>query len=219
MKFSCDQQKLSKALNIVSRAVTSRTTMPVLKGILLEVREGKLTMSASDLDISIQNTIDVDSPEDGSVIVMAKLFGDIIRKLPSTDVKVICDDEYNVTVKCMNSNFKIMGMSADEFPSINTLEEESRFAEFDKDVLRSMIEKTSFAASIDESRGIITGVLIEIENDQINMVAIDGYRMAINRKNKVNPQQKKIIVSARTLTDIGRILGETDSSEDRKSVV
>ena len=125
MKFSCDQQKLSKALNIVSRAVTSRTTMPVLKGILLEVREGKLTMSASDLDISIQNTIDVDSPEDGSVIVMAKLFGDIIRKLPSTDVKVICDDEYNVTVKCMNSNFKIMGMSADEFPSINTLEEES----------------------------------------------------------------------------------------------
>ena len=74
MKFSCDQQKLSKALNIVSRAVTSRTTMPVLKGILLEVREGKLTMSASDLDISIQNTIDVDSPEDGSVIVMAKLF-------------------------------------------------------------------------------------------------------------------------------------------------
>ncbi|OLR56068.1 DNA polymerase III subunit beta [Hornefia porci] len=213
MKFSCDQQKLSKALNIVSRAVTSRTTMPVLKGILLEVRDGKLTMSASDLDVSIQNTIDVDSPEDGSVIVMAKLFGDIIRKLPSTEVNVVCDDEYNVTVKCMNSNFKIMGMSTDEFPSINTLEEESRFAEFDKDVLRSMIEKTAFAASVDESRGVITGVLIEMENDQVNMVAIDGYRMAINRRNKVNPQQKKIIVSARTLTDIGRILGETDSSE------
>ena len=213
MKFSCDQQKLSKALNIVSKAVTSRTTMPVLKGILLEVRDGKLTMSASDLDVSIQNTIDVDSPEDGSVIVMAKLFGDIIRKLPSTEVNVVCDDEYNVTVKCMNSNFKIMGMSTDEFPSINTMEEESRFAEFDKDVLRSMIEKTAFAASIDESRGVITGVLIEMETDQVNMVAIDGYRMAINRRNKVNPQQKKIIVSARTLTDIGRILGETDSSE------
>ena len=93
MKFRCQQQKLSKALNIVSRAVTSRTTIPVLKGILLEVNDGKLTMSASDLDIAIKNTIDVEVVEEGSVVITAKLFGDIIRKLPSSEIEIKSDEK------------------------------------------------------------------------------------------------------------------------------
>lgn len=215
MKFSCEQSKLAKALNIVSKAVTSRTTVPILKGIMMELSaDGTLTMSASDLDISIQNTIDVEVEEPGSVIVMAKLFGDIIRKLPSREIVIESDDDYNVTVSCMNSEFKIMGMSTDEFPNINKMEENMEPIEFNKKQLREMIDKTAFAASIDESRGIITGVLIELEEDQMNMVAIDGYRMSITRRAKVSTAPRKIIISAKILSEISRILGDIDSEEE-----
>jgi DNA polymerase-3 subunit beta len=215
MKFSCEQQKLTKALNVVSKAVTSRTTIPILKGIMLEVTsDGKLTMSASDLDISIQNTIDIDVQEAGAVIVMAKLFGDIIRKLPSTEINIESDEDNNVTIKCQNSEFKIVGMSTDEFPSVNMVSESSDSIRFNKSELKKMIDKTSFAASVDEARGVITGVLIEFDADQINMVAIDGYRMAITRKPMVNTTQKHVIISAKILNEIGRILGDIDSEEE-----
>ena len=215
MKFSCEQQKLTKALNVVSKAVTSRTTIPILKGIMLEVTpEGKLTMSASDLDISIQDTIDVDVKESGAIIVMAKLFGDIIRKLPSTEIFLESDEDNNVTIKCMNSEFKIVGMSTDEFPSVNMVSDNNDSIVFDKSEIKKMIDKTSFAASVDESRGVITGVLIEFGADQISMVAIDGYRMAITRKPMVNPEPKHVIISAKILNEIGRILGDIDSDEE-----
>ena len=215
MKFSCEQQKLAKALNVVSKAVTSRTTIPILKGIMLEVSsDGNLVMSASDLDISIQDTIGVNNAEAGSVIVMAKLFGDIIRKLPNTDIDISCDEENNVIIQCMNSEFKIVGMSTDEFPNVNKINEDNNFINFNKSMFRSMIDKTSFAASIDESRGVITGVLIELDSDEINMVAIDGYRMAIMRKAMVNTNQQRIIISAKILNEISRILGDIESDDE-----
>lgn len=215
MKFSCEQQKLTKALNVVSKAVTSRSTIPILKGIMLEVTsEGKLTMSASDLDISIQDTIDVDATESGAIIVMAKLFGDIIRKLPSVEINIESDEENNVTIKCMNSEFKIIGMSTDEFPNVNMVSEETETIDFNKAELRRMIDKTSFAASNDESRGVITGVLMEFTPDQLNMVAIDGYRMAINRKAKVTTDPRNVIISAKIINEISRIIGEIDSDEE-----
>ena len=115
MKFKCNQSVLTKALNIVSKAVTSRTTIPILKGILLEVsEEGFLKMSSSDLDITIEETIEVEDAAAGSIVVQSKLFGDIIRKLPNADVTVTLEDS-NVNIKCMNSQFSIIGLSADEF--------------------------------------------------------------------------------------------------------
>lgn len=215
MKFSCEQQKLAKALNVVSKAVTSRTTIPILKGIMLEVSsDGKLIMSASDLDISIQDTIEVNDAEEGSVIVMAKLFGDIIRKLPNTDINIACDEDNNVVINCMNSEFKIVGMSTDEFPNVNIISEETTSINFNKSTFKKMIDKTAFAASVDESRGVITGVLVELEADQINMVAIDGYRMAITRNAMINTSQQKMIISAKILSEISRILGDIDSDEE-----
>ena len=110
MKFTCNQSVLTKALNIVSKAVTSRTTIPILKGILLEVsNNGTLKMSASDLDITIEETIEVENAESGSIVVQSKLFGDIIRKLPNADVSVE-QEEGNVIIKCMNSQFSIIGL-------------------------------------------------------------------------------------------------------------
>ena len=120
MKFICQQQNLIKILNIVSKAVSVRTTMPVLKGILLKAENGRLTMSASDLDLSIEDSTDAEISEPGSVIVMARLFSDIVRKLPGEEVQIETEGDNNVLIKSMNSEFKIIGMPADEFPVINT---------------------------------------------------------------------------------------------------
>ncbi|MCI8609962.1 MAG: DNA polymerase III subunit beta [Firmicutes bacterium] len=211
MKFSCEQQALSKALNIVSKAVTSRTTIPILKGILLKVSEdGKLTMSASDLDLSIEKTLKVENYQPGEIVVYAKLFGDIIRKLPNAMVTMELIDE-EVKINCANSEFHIIGLPADEFPTINMPEDTSDLILFDKDILKDMIRKTSFAASIDEARGVITGVLVEMQEKSLNMIALDGFRMAISREEMLNKERESIVIPAKILGEISKIIGEADT--------
>ncbi|WP_027399621.1 DNA polymerase III subunit beta [Anaerovorax odorimutans] len=212
MKFTCDQQILSKALNTVSKAVTSKTTIPILKGILLEAKNNQLTLSASDLDISIDKKINITVEEEGATVVSAKLFSDIIRKLPSGDVEIIKEND-NINIKCNASKFVIVGQPADEFPNIGEINTENKIY-FEKDILKEMIKKTSFSASIDESKGIITGVLIEIEEDSLNMIALDGFRMAITREMVKNNESKKIIISARILNEINKIISETEEENE-----
>ena len=214
MKFRCNQYNLTKALNIVSKAVTTRTTIPILKGILLDVSDdGILKMSASDLDITIEATIEVEDYEPGSVVVQSKLFGDIIRKLPSSEINVESFGD-NITIKCMNSEFSIVCSSGDEFPSIKNMDEDSENLCFDKVILKEMIRKTSFAASIDESKGVITGLLIEMTNDELIMVGIDGYRMAVTREAMINLDEKKVIISAKLMNEINKIMSDASENED-----
>lgn len=214
MKFICNQQSLAKALNIVSKAVTTRTTIPILRGILLEVTpDNKLKMSASDLDITIEETIDILDGESGSIVVQSRLFGDIVRKLPNAPVTVSMEDE-KVRIRCMNSDFNIIGLSPEEFPNIVNEGQGDKFITFNKDILRNMIRKTSFAASIDESKGVITGILIELENNQINLVAIDGYRMAVTREVMITEDEHKVIISAKIMDEINKILSEVDDDEE-----
>jgi len=213
MKFSCNQQTLSKALNTVSKAVTSRTTIPILKGIRLEVDENILKLSASDLDLSIETKMEVNSDETGSVVVSAKLFSDIIRKLPNEDIQIEEMEDNSIVIKCLASEFTIVGQPADEFPNIGEIKEEKKLA-IDKDILRDMIKKTSFSASIDESKGIIVGVMIEMEENSLNMVALDGFRMAITRKAMKNEEKRKIIISARILNEINKIMIENEENQD-----
>ena len=215
MKFSCNQQTLTKALNIVSKAVTIRTTIPILKGILLNVDDnGILTMSASDLDLSIEKKIKVDNNTSGSIVVLSKLFGDIIRKLPDETI-TIEENDGKVNIKCSNSEFNIIGLSADEFPNINPNEENEEKILFNKELLKDMIKKTAFSASIDENKGVITGVLIEMEENSLNMIAVDGFRMAITKEAMKNKEREDIIISAKILNEISRIISESeDSNED-----
>ncbi len=219
MKFICNQQSLAKALNIVSKAVTARTTIPILKGILLEVTaDNKLKMSASDLDITIEETIDILDGSSGSVVVQSKLFGDIIRKLPNAPVSVALEDG-NLKIKCLNSNFNIVGLSPDEFPNIVNVEDNQKSITFNKNILKEMIRKTSFAASIDESKGVITGILIELENNQLSLIAIDGYRMAITREAMITQEDNKVIISAKIMNEINKILSEVDDEEENVKLI
>ena len=213
MRFSCSQNTLVKTLNIVSKAVTSRTTIPILKGILIKVdEEGFITMSASDLDISIEDKFEVVDYEPGEIVVQAKLFGDIIRKLPA-DIVYIEENNGNLDIKCASSEFSIIGNPSDEFPNINLVDISDKIS-FDREILKEMIRKTTFAASVDESRGVITGVLLEMKEDSLNMVALDGFRMAISREKMTNGEEQNIVIPARTLNEVAKIISESEGDSE-----
>lgn len=213
MKFTVSQQLLNKTLNTVSKAVTNRTTIPVLKGILLDASGSQVRLAASDLDFSIEKKIEASVSEEGSLVLPARLFCDIIRKLPNADVEIEEKENNTVAVRCLSSEFTIVGMSAEDFPGMGEINEQDRIC-FNKTMFRDLIKKTSFAASIDESRGVITGVLIEMEKDSLSMVALDGFRMAIARETVKNESDKKIIISSRILNEINKIITDSDDEED-----
>ena len=219
MKFSCNQQILSKALNTVSKAVTSRTTIPILKGILLEATaDGHLKLAASDLDLSIEKTIAVSVVEEGSIVVSAKLFSDIIRKLPPEEVEIEEEEKNTITVRCLSSEFSIVGQPADEFPHIGAIKEEKKIR-MEKELLREMIRKTAFSASIEESKGIIVGVLIEMEEKSLTMVALDGFRMAVAKEIIRNEEKKRIIIAARILNEISKIMAEDEEEKEADLII
>jgi len=215
MKFTCNQQALSKALTIVSKAVTSRSTLPILKGILIKATlDGNLILSASDLDIAIEKKMSgINVEEEGSAVVSAKLFTDIIRKLSDEEVIFELKEGNNVNIKNSMSEFSIVGLSPDEFPEIGEIEEEDKIV-FSKDLLKDMIRKTSFSASIDEAKGIIVGELIEFEENYTNMTAIDGFRMAVVREEVKNEKKQNIIIPAKILNDINKILSDIENEEE-----
>lgn len=214
MKFTCSQQKLSKALNTVSKAVSTRTTLPILKGILLEADEsGTLTLTASDLEISIQKKTEAVVEEAGAAVVVSKLFGDIIRKLPNEDIVIEKTEEGNLLIKTNSSEFTVISLPVDEFPNITDNEEVKEELVFDAEKFREMVKKTSFAASIDESKGVLVGVLTEIKQKSVSMVALDGFRLAISSEAMESQNESKFIISSKIINEISKIITEDDETE------
>lgn len=215
MKFTCNQQILSRALNTVSKAVSTRTTLPILKGILLEAKsDGTLIMTASDLEISIQKKINAHVEREGSTVVVSKLFGDIIRKLPNEDILVEAADDGTVFIKTNSSEFKVISFPVDEFPKIGEKEEIKEELVFDKNIFNEMVGKTSFAAAIDESKGILVGILTEISESKVTMVALDGFRLALANENMTSDTENKFIISAKIMNEISKIVSDDDSDDD-----
>lgn len=215
MNFSCNRDVMVKALNTVTKAVSQRTTIPILKGILLKATDkGILFLTASDLDISIEKCIEVNVEEAGSVVVDAKLFSEIIRKLPNEEISFSVNDRGFVLIKTLNSEFNIVAQEVDRFPSIGEIEEINAQLSFNKDILREMIRKTYFCASIEESKGIITGVLMEMDKNSLNMVALDGYRMAVVKERMTNEESRSIIIPAKILGEVYKIFGESDNEQE-----
>ena len=215
MKFTCNQQILAKALNTVSKAVSNRTTIPILKGIMIKAtEEGSLILTASDLEISIKKEINADVQEPGAIVVMAKLFGDIIRKLPNEDILISCDESGTVLIKTSFSEFNVVSFPTDEFPEIGNKEEGSESITLDRDIFREMIRKTAFAASVDESKGVLTGILTEIDEDFIKMVSLDGFRLALVKENMKSASSNKFIIAAKVMNEISKIISEDEEDSD-----
>lgn len=213
MKINCMQGQLNKALNTVSKAVSTRTTIPILKGILLSCSNGILTLTSSDLDLIIEKKIDVNVLEEGQIVLPAKLFGDIIRKLPNEEIEIEEIENNNVIIRCLASEFTIAGNPPDDFPGIGEINMEDQIS-FNIEILKDMIKRTYFSASIDESKGIIVGILIEMDESSLNMVALDGFRMAVSKEYVTNEKSRKIIIAARILNEINKIMVDNEEEKD-----
>ena len=221
MKFRIEQEELKDALAFVSRAVTNRSTMPVLKGILMKVDEdGMLTMTASDNEFTIEKRLPVYESEPGETVVPAKIFGEVVRKLNGNYIEFILEENNCVNIVTESGDFRIITIESADFPKITDTVPTGRIG-VDSEKFRRMVNETSFAASIDKSRGVIVGILIEAQGDSINMVALDGFRMAVASE-KTGDQKNddaSIIVPSRILSDIGRMVSEYDSIGEKIEIM
>lgn len=210
MKIICSQKLLSNKVTTVQKGVSSKTTIPLLKGILIETLDDKIKLVGNDLELGIETYINGEIIKEGSIVIDSRLFGDIIRKLPDSFVEIETDLENNIYIKCETSEFKIKGHSSDEYPKLPDLDE-SRCYELPEDLFKNMVKQTVFAISQDETKPILMGELLEIENDDISLVAIDGYRLAIRSGEIENfIGNNKVIIPGKTLNEINRILSSEE---------
>ncbi len=206
MKFTIAQSQLNQALGIVSSAVTGRSTLSILKGILLQVgSDGTLTLTGSDNELRIDRRVEVLSSEPGSVVLNAKLFADIIRRLPNVDVTLETIDEKIVQNRTESSRFQIVSIPSDEYPSSDSSVNGQQLS-IPTDTFVSMIKKTAFAASKDESRGVIVGILLECSGNQLTMVSLDGFRLSAVTEEIPESPEHSMIISAKILNDAANLL-------------
>ena len=208
MKIRINQNELNKSINIVQKAVSSRTPLPILSGILIETKNNMLVMTATDLDLGIKTYSPCEIEEEGSVVVQSKLIGDFVRKLPSNSyVHIETMENNNMEIKCLNSEINILGNSAAEYPD-NTFDNEGNSFKIKSESLKNLIRYTYFAAAQENIKPIFTGCLIEIKNNLCTFVALDGYRMAVKKEAIEFSGEVSVVVPSKTLLEILRIIEE-----------
>ena len=209
MKFVCYKDKIIKAINSVVKGVASKTTMPILEGILIQTNDNEIKLTTYDLEIGIEYVMDCEVQEQGSTVVNAIMFSEIIRKLPDTEIYISVNDKNLLEIECEGSLYKLATMNPDEFPELPKIEVENSI-EIDQNVLKNMIRRTIFAVSNEESRPIFTGCLFEIENNKLNVVAVDGFRLAL-RSIYLNKQTNDFsaVIPGKTLNEVNKIISDS----------
>lgn len=176
MKVKVKQDHFAKVLGVVTGVVPATSAIPVLSNLLLEVEDGKITLSATDLDISVISTVDGDVKGAGAVTIPAKRFLEIVRELPGEEVEIDVDGN-KISVTCGRASFKMMGMEKDQFPKIADLEKKERVS-ISAQMLEKMIKRSVFSVAKDDTRPVLSGVLWEISPKELAMVGTDGHRLA-----------------------------------------
>ena len=209
MKFICDKDVILKAINSVTKAVASKTTMPVLEGILIQTNDNEVKLTTYDLEIGIEYIINCEVIEQGATVVNATMFSEIIRRLPDAEINIEVNDNNLLVIECEGSLYKLATMNPDEFPELPKIDIENSI-EIEQNSLKDMIKKTIFTVSTEENRPIFTGCLFEIKNNKLNVVAVDGFRLAWKSKflqSQVN--DFAAVIPGRTLNEINKILLDT----------
>jgi len=209
MKIVCEKDKILKAINSVTKAVASKTTMPILEGIFIQTNDNQVKLTTYDLEIGIEYIIECEVKEQGATVVNAIMFSEIIRKLPDTDIKIEINDKNLLVIECEGSLYKLATMNPDEFPELPQINIENSI-EIEQNSLKEMIRKTIFAVSTEENRPIFTGCLFQISNNKLNVVAVDGFRLAWKSKflpNKIN--DFTAVIPGRTLNEINKIISDS----------
>ena len=215
MKLICPKAELLKGVNIVMKAVPSKTTMPILECILIDASTNNIKFTSNDMELGIETIIEGNIEEKGSIALDAKIFSDIIRKLPDNDVTIITDENLNTLITCEKAKFNIPGKSGEDFSYLPFIEKTDciRVSQF---TLKEIIRQTIFSIAANENNKLMTGELFQIENNTLRVVSLDGHRISIRKiELKENCQDKKVVVPGKTLNEISKILsGETKDMVD-----
>ena len=209
MKVICEKEKILKGINSFINGVASKTTMPILEGILIQTNDNELKLTSYDLEIGIEYIVEAKIEEHGSTVVNATMFSEIIRRLPSSDIKLNINENNLLEIECEGSLYKLATMNPDEFPELPKINVDNSI-EIEQTVLKNMIRKTIFAVSTEENRPIFTGCLFEIEENKLNVVAVDGYRLAI-KSNNLNEKANNFscVIPGKTLNEVNKIVSDS----------
>lgn len=211
MNIVCNTTALQNAVNTVSHAVSGKSTLPALEGILLRASGSSLYMAGYDMELGITTSIEAQVREIGDIVLSVKLFGDIMRGLCGDTVTLITDDKMNVTIKSGMAEYEIMGISAAEYPEIPTVPEGVGFV-MPRGTLRSMIRQTIFAVSqTDASHPVHKGTLFEIKNHMLNLVSLDGARLAVRSEPIRSEENMQFVIPRKTLGELLKLLDDEDT--------
>ncbi|MBM7601357.1 DNA polymerase-3 subunit beta [Virgibacillus halotolerans] len=219
MKFIIQRDQLIESVQDVMKAISSRTVIPILTGMKIEARQHGITLTGSDSDISIESYIpaedngivNVEQIEEGNVVLHAKYFPDIVRKLPEKTVELEVDESLKVTIRSGKAEFNLNGQDAEEYPHLPKLQTDDSF-EMPTDLLKSLIKQTVFAVSTMETRPILTGVHFKLENNTLNFTATDSHRLA-SREIPIKEGQSElpsVVVPGKSLNELNKILDDTE---------
>ncbi|NEU32660.1 DNA polymerase III subunit beta [bacterium LRH843] len=225
MRFSIDRDRFVHDVSHVVKAVSSRTTIPILTGIKIVADHRGITLTGSDSDISIETFIPkededrevVSIEEGGSIVLQARFFAEIVKKLPGNEIEVIVQDQFATTIRSGSSVFNLIGLDPDEYPRLPKLEEELLFR-LPQDILKNMIRQTVFAVSTQETRPVLTGVNFETESQELICTATDSHRLAMKKstieKNDETLSFSNVVIPGRSLNELSKIIEETDGLID-----
>jgi DNA polymerase-3 subunit beta len=208
MKITCKQQDLHKGLSIVGHAVSSRSTLPILGNILLATDHGRLKLAATNLEIGITHYIEATIHEEGSTTLPAKTFSELIGSLASGDVHLTVNESHSTNVKTAKNNANVKGMAPDEYPAIPGADNTDASITLYADTLKKAIAQVAFAAAQDESRPVLTGVLVETRDNTISFAAADSFRLALRTIpfSEQTELPSNTLIPAKTLLELARIL-------------
>ena len=211
MKLVCSKANLLNGVQTVSKAVPSKTTMSILECILVDATNGEIKLTANDMELGIETTIEGQIVEKGIIALDAKMFLEIVRKLPDSDITIETDASFKVVITCEKAKFTIIGKSGEDFSYLPAVEKDDSIV-MSQFTLKEVVRQTIFSISDNDNNKLMTGELFEIKNNYLKIVSLDGHRIAIRRMElKKDYADRKVVVPGKTLNEISKILsGEID---------
>ncbi len=213
MIIECQKNILLDNINIVARAVSSRTSLPILECILLVADSNGFRLMSNDLEMGIETAnMEANIVEEGSVALEARIFSDIIRRLPEDNLKIKSDENNITVIKSGKSEFKILGMAGDEFPYLSNVEKDVSCT-INGETLKNMIRQTIFSVAAEASKPVLTGELFEIKDNFLNVVAVDGFRISHRKESIETDILHSAVIPSKALNEISKIIGGDDEAE------
>ncbi len=211
MKLICSKANLLKGVNIVSKAVPSKTTMYILECILIDASANEIKFTANDMELGIETIVEGEILEKGIIAIDAKVFSEIVRKLPDNEVTIDSDSNYQISITCEKANFHISGKSGEDFSYLPYIEK-TDFISISQFTLKELIRQTIFSIADNDNNKLMTGELFEVHNNEFKVVSLDGHRISIRKiELKDSYPDRKVIVPGKSLQEVSKILsGETE---------